>query len=90
MRKNEPKTPLLALLRQMTGEQREQFAKDAGTPVSYLYSLASCQRAACSAALALDIENASRLMAERTAGSEGATPIVTMQTLATMCTLPTA
>ena len=82
MRKNDPKTPLLALMRKLTPEQRVQLADDAGTSVSYLYSLGSCQRDACGAGLALQIEKASEKMCERTGGE---TPIVTMRELATMC-----
>ena len=52
MRKNEPQTPLLALLRALDDAQRNQLATDAGTTVGYLYSLASCQRSTCRAKLA--------------------------------------
>lgn len=82
MRKNSPQTPLLALLRSLNDEQRVALAADAGTTVSYLYSLASCQRAACRSGLALRIQQASERMHEATAG---VAPIVTMQDLATMC-----
>ena len=82
MRKNEPKTPLLALLRQLTDEQREQLAADAGTSVSYLYSLASCQRTSCGTALALQIEKATERMCDRTGGQ---TAVVTVRELGTMC-----
>ena len=84
MRTNTPRTPLLALLRSLTAEQRAQLALDAETKVSYLYSLASCQRGArqcCSAALALRIEQATIKMNEAT----GETIIVTQTELATMC-----
>lgn len=84
MRKNEPKTPLLALMRLLTPEQRRQLAEDADTSVSYLYSLGSCQRGACGAGLALQIEKASERMCQRTGGL---TPIVSMQELATMCAM---
>lgn len=84
MRKNDPKTPLLALMRVLTDEQRKQLAEDAATSVSYLYSLASCQRAACGSALAQRIERATMKMSERTLGL---TPVVTMAELATMCLL---
>lgn len=84
MRKNIPKTPLLALLRSLAPEQRERLAKDADTSVSYLYSLASCQRSTCGSALALQIEKASEKMCERTGGK---TSIVTMSEMATMCAL---
>jgi hypothetical protein len=85
MRKNNPKTPLLALLRSLTPEQREQLAKDAETSVSYLYSLAGCQRSTCGSSLALQIEKASEKMCAKTGGH---TAIVTMGDLATMCALP--
>lgn len=82
MRKNPAQTPLLALLRSLNDEQRAALAEDAGTSVSYLYSLASCQREACRTALALRIQQASERMHEHTGGL---TPIVTMAELATMC-----
>lgn len=82
MRKNEPQTPLLALLRSLTPEQRATFAKNAGTEVSYLYALAGCQRGACRSTLAMNIHKASELMHTET---KGVSPIVTMQQLATMC-----
>lgn len=82
MRKTPPKTPLLALLRALTDEQRATFASDAGTSVSYLYSLASCQRQSAGSGLALSIERASGAMHLRT---QGETPVVTMRDLATMC-----
>lgn len=82
MRKNEPKTPLLALLRKLTADQRVQLADDADTSVSYLYSLASCQRSSCSTTLALQIERATEKMCKRTGGE---TAIVTVHELGTMC-----
>lgn len=82
MRKSDPKTPLLALLRLLNDEQRVAFAADAGTTVSYLYSLAGCQRQSAGSTLALAIESASRRLSEQ---NKGATPVVCMQTLATMC-----
>jgi hypothetical protein len=85
MRTNTPRTPLLNLLRQLTAEQRETLADNAGTKVSYLYSLASCQRGegqSCSAPLALKIEEATIRMHHAT---DGETPIVTIRDLATMC-----
>lgn len=86
MRKNDPTTPLLALLRSLTDEQRETLAKNAGTTVSYLYSLATCQRASCRTKLAIKIEEAAKLMHQETLG---VSPIVTMQELATMCAVAT-
>lgn len=85
MRTNEPKTPLLALLRQLSPEQREQLAADAGTRVDYLYALGSCTRKSCKAKLAADIEKASRLMAERTKKSETPTAVITVVELGSMC-----
>lgn len=87
MRKNSPQTPLLALLRALTPEQRTTLATEAGTSVSYLYALGSCQRAACGSPKAAAIQAASEKMHEAT---DGLTPIVTMQQLATMCTNPAA
>ena len=87
MRKNSPQTPLLALLRSLNDEQRKKLAKDAGTSVSYLYSLASCQRGACRSTLAMQIAKASERMCEYTGG---VSPIVSMEELATMCAVNTA
>ena len=85
MRKNEPSTPLLALLRSLNDEQRLQLAKEAGTTVSYLDALASCQRESCRTDLAMRIERASEIMCEHTGG---VSPIVSMRELATMCSVP--
>lgn len=82
MRTNEPKTPLLALLRQLTPEQREQLAADAGTRVDYLYALGSCTRKQCKAHKAALIEAATKKMRERTRGK---TPVITVSELGTMC-----
>lgn len=82
MRKNDPKTPLLALLRALTPDQRQELADEAGTSVSYLYALGSCQRGACGSVLASGIERASRTMHKQT---KGETPVVTVEQLATMC-----
>lgn len=82
MRTNEPKTPLLALLRMLTPEERWQLAFDAGTTVSYLYSLAGCTRKQCRADKAVKIEEATRLMRK---AKRGKTPIITVTELATMC-----
>jgi hypothetical protein len=82
MRKSEPQTPLLALLRCLTDDQRATLASDAGTKVSYLYSLATCQRSSCRADLAMRIAKASEAMCRRTGG---ASPIVSIEELATMC-----
>ena len=82
MRKSPPKTPLLALLRMLDDAERAAFAADAGTTVSYLYALASCQRKSAGSTLALAIERASQRLNKKTKGS---TPVVCMQQLATMC-----
>jgi len=86
MRKNIPQTPLLALLRSLTDKQRETLATDAETKVSYLYSLATCQRSSCRTDLAMRIEEAAKKMHEET---HGLSPLVSMQELATMCLVPT-
>jgi hypothetical protein len=82
MRTTNPKTPLLALLRLLTDEQRAAFATDAGTTVSYLYALAGCQRQSAGSSLALAIEAASERLNKATRGK---TPVVSMRALATMC-----
>lgn len=85
MRNNDPKTPLLALLRQLSPEQREQLAADAGTRVDYLYQLASCVRKRCGTKLGLNIEAATKLMAERTLLTTTPTQVITIAELAVMC-----
>lgn len=85
MRTNPPKTPLLALLRQLTEDQRTQLAQDAGTRVDYLYALASCTRKSCKAKLAAGIEQATRLMAERTKKTDTPTAVITVAELGSMC-----
>lgn len=80
MRKNDPQTPLLAVLRALTPEQREEFASEAGTEVSYLYALATCARSSPRVALALAIATASETMARRYDA-----PAVTVAQLASMC-----
>lgn len=80
MRRNEPKTPLLALLRALTPEQRSEFAAEANTPVSYLYALATCARTSPRVDLAKRIADASATMARRYE-----TPVVTIEQIAEMC-----
>lgn len=80
MRTSPPTTPLLAILRHLTDEQREEFAELAETKVAYLYQLGTCARLQCRASLALSIEAASKVMAEK----YGSEPI-SVSTLATMC-----
>lgn len=79
-------TPLLRLLRQLgTEPKRGEFAREAGTSVNYLYQLAGCKRASCSALKAKRIADASVLMHEKY-GSD----VITMEQIATMCPLPGA
>lgn len=75
-------TPLLALLRECSAEERERLAQDAGTTVNYLYSLAGCHRGTPNATLAVGIEDASRRLSKET---RGRTRVVTVRELATMC-----
>jgi hypothetical protein len=82
MRSNDPKTPLLALLRALTDEERQKLADKAETSLSYLYALATCQRGSCRSALAKRIADATVWMHKET---KGQTEIVTMEQLATMC-----
>lgn len=79
---SEPITPLTALLRACSPEQREWLAQRAGTSVNYLYSLAGCHRERVSATLALAIEDASTLLHARCG-----TPRITAREIATMCAL---
>ena len=77
-------TPLLLLLRQLeTDDRRRAFAQDAGTSVNYLYQLAGCKRRSCSALKAKQIADASKLAAKR-----WATPVISMEEIATMCPIP--
>lgn len=77
-------TPLAELLRACDQQQRTTLATRSGTSVNYLYSLAGCHRERVSAALALAIEDASR---DLHASNGGATPIVTIRELASMCAI---
>lgn len=78
-------SPLMALLRACTDDaERTLFAAQAGTTVNYLYALAGCHRGQPRAALAVGIEDASRLFNTRTAGR---IPIVTVREIATMCAI---
>lgn len=86
MRTNEPKTPLLALMRALTPDERQWLADHAGTSVVYLYSLASCQRQSCRTPLALKIvEGVAQLREARPARTRRDMPEITVETLATMC-----
>lgn len=80
--KDTPNTPLLALLRACSSEEREWLAAAAGTEVNYLYSLAGCHRGQPKLKLGLDIADASRRLHEKT---HGRTPLVSPEQLATMC-----
>lgn len=82
MKRDKPKTPLLALLRQLTIAEQTLLAEWAATSRTYLYTLAGCGRDSCRAQLAAQIEEASRRMAVRT---NGASRIVTQQEIANMC-----
>lgn len=74
-------TPLLALLRACTPDERQQLADRAGTRVSYIYHLAGCTRTP-RAALAVKLVEASAWLHKRT---RGRVPAITMQELVTMC-----
>lgn len=82
MSKPEPMTPLIALMRACTPEERALLAQWSGTPESYLYALGGCSRKSCRTEKAAAIEDASRQLNRRT---NGRTPVVTMRELATMC-----
>ncbi len=82
MRTNIPRTPLLAVLRAMTPDQREEFALMAGTSVSYLYQIAGCNRKSCRAKLTKSIADAAAYMHKRYD-----TPLISADTLITMCSL---
>lgn len=77
------RTPLLAVLRQLgNDDRRKEFADLANTKVNYLYQLASCKRASCSAAKALAISAASVAMSAQY-GSD----LLTVGQIATMCSI---
>lgn len=82
MKRDKPKTPLLALLRELTIAEQTLLAEWAKTSRTYLYTLAGCGRGSCRAQLAAQIEEASKRMRERT---NGVSRIVTQQEIATMC-----
>lgn len=80
-RHNQPKTPLLAVLRQLeTLERRDEFAALAGTSRLYLYQLAICSRRSCRTDLANRIADASVVMAKKYG-----TPVLTTEGLGSMC-----
>ena len=77
-------TPLLLFLRAASPDQKERCAALAGTSVNYLYQLATCKRPNVSAAMAISVEDATRLMHNETGGE---LPVVTVRTLVTMCSV---
>ena len=80
-RKNTPRTPLLAVLRQLeTDDKRDEFATLADTSRLYLYQLSICSRKSCRADLAKRIADASVVMAEKYG-----TQVLTLDGLSTMC-----
>jgi hypothetical protein len=80
-RKNQAKTPLLAVLRQLeTDDKRDEFAALAGTSRLYLYQLSICSRRSCRADLAKRIADASVVMAEKYG-----TQVLTLEVISTMC-----
>ena len=86
MRTNEPKTPLLALMRALTPDERLWLADHAGTSVAYLYGLAGCQRRSCRSSLALKIvEGVEILRDQRPSKMRREIPDISMEVLATMC-----
>ena len=82
-RKNLPRTPLLAVLRQLeTDDKRDEFAGLAGTSRLYLYQLSICSRRSCRADLAKRIADASVVMAEKYG-----TQALTLEIICSMCAL---
>ena len=80
-RKNQPKTPLLAVLRQLeTDDKRDEFAALAGTSRLYLYQLSICSRRSCRADLAKRIADASVVMHEKYG-----TQVLTLEVICSMC-----
>ena len=80
-RKNQPRTPLLAVLRQLeTDDKRDEFAALAGTSRLYLYQLSICSRRSCRADLAKRIADASVVM-----GAKYGTQVLTLEVICSMC-----
>ena len=80
-RKKTPRTPLLAVLRQLeTDDKRDEFAGLAGTSRLYLYQLSICSRRSCRADLAKRIADASVVMHEKYG-----TQVLTLEVISTMC-----
>lgn len=82
MTEKAPPTPLRAILRHLTDEQRDEFAALSGLTKNYLYQLAGCHRQSTSALNAVRIAAASELMAVR----YGSVPVTVVE-LANMCPL---
>ena len=81
MNPKECRTPLLQVLRQLgNDDRRKEFADLANTKTNYLYQLASCKRASCSAKKAVAIAAASVQMSVLY-GSD----VLTVGDIATMC-----
>lgn len=80
-RTNPPQTPLLALLRACTPDERIFLAGETGTSVSYLYHLATCKRTP-SVALAQKLVAATEALRVKT---EKRTARLTISQLACMC-----
>ena len=80
-RRNHPKTPLLAVLRQLaTDDKRDEFATRAGTSRLYLYQLSICSRRSCRTDLAKRIADASVVMHEKYG-----TQVLTLEVICSMC-----
>ena len=80
-RKNTPRTPLLAVLRQLgADDKRDEFAGLAGTSRLYLYQLSICSRRSCRTDLAKRIADASVVMHEKYG-----TQVLTLEVISTMC-----
>ena len=80
-RKNSPRTPLLAVLRQLaTDDKRDEFAALAGTSRLYLYQLSICSRRSCRADLAKRIADASVVMSQKYG-----TQVLTLEIICSMC-----
>lgn len=77
---DDPKTPLIALLRALDDDQRDLLAEWSDTSLSYLYALGSCSRKQCRVNKALQIQEATKRLNELYG-----TPVVTIEELATMC-----
>lgn len=87
--KHETNTPLLALLRSATPDQRQRLADLAGTSVNYLYQLASGSRGSrLTVTLAFKIEDATRTLRAETGGAKSGLPVIAARDLADMGSNP--